>query len=444
MEPSLPSHGRSSRVLSTLLTWAITAINSRSGGPKISMSFSLDRDALRRVGKVMCVYSSRPLVNGAVLVLELLSRLLLLILFLALSLSPKHQIVVIDRVRGALEAHVRSVQRLAQLPAPPEPARRSHLPPDAQILIVGAASVGKSRLALALQRQARRASFGELSIAEAHGETLPDLSGLVDSLALVLIVWEAAQGMPLPQYVEQYTKQLSALHESRRRAVEAPRGRRSASPASPHSPHSAVHAPATAAIAAAGDGAGGSAGLPGGGVGGDGGAPGGASSSASGSASAAASAAAGGDGSLAGSPAIEPPGAPEGRGSRGRRARHSRGEVDDAPTTAGGASVGSEVRVEARPPLRTLVVCNKCDVMPCPMPQMQGLPADQAFIAVSAERGTNVSHLWSMAHPVMAAASHTRRAASGLSPSLSPKSAAERSPTPPYDTSSDATSAATS
>ena len=48
-----------------------------------------------------------------------------------------------------------------------------------------------------------------------------------------------------------------------------------------------------------------------------------------------------------------------------------------------------------------LVVCNKTDLMPCPMPQIQGLRSDQAFIAVSAERGTNLAHLWEMIHPLL-------------------------------------------
>ena len=39
--------------------------------------------------------------------------------------------------------------------------------------------------------------------------------------------------------------------------------------------------------------------------------------------------------------------------------------------------------------------------MPCPMPQIRGLQPAQAFIAVSAERNTNLAHLWAMVHPLL-------------------------------------------
>ncbi len=46
--------------------------------------------------------------------------------------------------------------------------------------------------------------------------------------------------------------------------------------------------------------------------------------------------------------------------------------------------------------LRVLVLCNKTDTMPCPMPQRRGLKPEHAFIAVSALRGTNLGHMWTM------------------------------------------------
>ena len=50
--------------------------------------------------------------------------------------------------------------------------------------------------------------------------------------------------------------------------------------------------------------------------------------------------------------------------------------------------------------LRVLVLCNKTDTMPCPMPQRRGLKPEHAFIAVSALRGTNLGHMWTMVAPL--------------------------------------------
>ena len=47
-----------------------------------------------------------------------------------------------------------------------------------------------------------------LSIAEAHGPRLPELPALGEALELILIVWEASQGTPLPAYVSRFTTQL--------------------------------------------------------------------------------------------------------------------------------------------------------------------------------------------------------------------------------------------
>ena len=63
------------------------------------------------MGKVMCVYSTKPLVHSAALLLELLYRMLLLIIFLALSYSPRHRTVVVERLRVTLESHVNSVRQ---------------------------------------------------------------------------------------------------------------------------------------------------------------------------------------------------------------------------------------------------------------------------------------------------------------------------------------------
>ena len=80
--------------------------------PKIDPNeIVLDKQTLRRVGKVVAIYSTRPLVQGTAFLLELIARLLLLIIFLALSCSPRHRTVVVERVRGTLETHVNAVRR---------------------------------------------------------------------------------------------------------------------------------------------------------------------------------------------------------------------------------------------------------------------------------------------------------------------------------------------
>lgn len=44
--------------------------------------------------------------------------------------------------------------------------------------------------------------------------------------------------------------------------------------------------------------------------------------------------------------------------------------------------------------VQTLILCNKTDVTPCPMPEASSLPSDVLFIAGSAKRGTNMDNLW--------------------------------------------------
>ena len=116
---------RSVAALRAVCSWAISAVNARGGGaiPKIDPNIVIDVSTLKRVGKVVAVYSSRPLVSGAVILLELLARLLLLFIFLALSFSPQRRTVVIEKMQGQLAAHVNAVRRCAQCrslaPLPP-------------------------------------------------------------------------------------------------------------------------------------------------------------------------------------------------------------------------------------------------------------------------------------------------------------------------------------
>ena len=116
MDPSTSdasSGGRSAAALRTIIAWTISAVNSRGDFPKLDPNIVLDNSALRRVGKAVAVYSAKPLVNGAVVLLEIFARIILLLIFLALSFSPSRRTVVVNRMRITLESHVNSVRRCA-------------------------------------------------------------------------------------------------------------------------------------------------------------------------------------------------------------------------------------------------------------------------------------------------------------------------------------------
>lgn len=224
--------------------------------------------------------------------------------------------------------------------------------------------------------------LGDVSIAEAHGPRLPELAALGAGLELVLIVWEAAQGTPLPAYVARYTHQL-------KRQLAAPSGLTVGSKGNPaeldgggsgdSNGRDDICREADAAAIAKGDTPCDTAEeAPGQGV---------------------ASAGPGAGDVLSGGDASP---------ATGRRRFSGRADAIDAVDTV--ASADDELTsplATAAPPAparrapRVLVVCNKCDAMPCPMPQIRGLPQAQAFIAVSAERGTNLAHLWAMVLPVL-------------------------------------------
>lgn len=405
MDPTDPtaSGSRSAAALKAIISWTFAAVNARGEFPKIDPSTVLDSTTLRRVGKVVAVYSAKPLVGGAVVLLELFARLILLLIFLALSFSPPRRTVMVEKMRIKFEAHVNSVRRCAcswlgvldaslarfcsptnirrtprwsapskpcmQTPAPraesssggacvhrlgmlstkPSSPGKSHLPADARLLIVGSSGVGKSSITSALQRYARKSGIEQLPVAEAHGPRLPDLAALGDGLELVLVVWEAGQGTPLPAYAARYAAQIQQQTES---LQSRPRGRGGSEPQ----------------LAEGGDGV--------------------------------------------GAPASE--GASPRGGALRRRANGSKeegraGSSSDEDATASAPSSGGAYRAP-----RMLVVCNKCDMMPCPMPQIRGLAPSQAFIAVSAERGTNLAHLWGMVHPVLSPDARPPRSASPL------------------------------
>ena len=394
--PGAPTHledlsgsgTRSSRVLAAIVTWTISAFKTR--GINIDPNFKLDRTALKRVSRVVCVV---PLVNGAAALLELLSRLILLILFLALSCTPRHRTVMMERMRVTLRMHVQSVRRLSVLAETDDAStrrRKSSLPPEASVLIVGESAVGKSALCDALHRLAKQAGREEaLVVAESHGLSLPPALGAFPQLRLLVIVWEAALGTPLPAYVANYARQLEHRCPPSDCAAAA-----TASASALTSPRTSLWRRGSNAL-----------------------------------------------NRVTGLPAAEPPPLPVGGSTDATSPRDEAEATDEAATRARGsppprrsadsphattgvaapparrqagggqaASAGEGASAAAegvaggppgRPPLRVLVVCNKTDSMPCPMPQIQGLKPETAFIALSALRGTNLAHLWKMVAPLL-------------------------------------------
>ena len=122
-DDALPE-GRSARTLQAIVTWVFAIVGGKAGYPKLDPNVVvLNKGTLRRVGKVMSVYSTRPLINGATVILELLARMVMLILFMALSCTPRSRSTVMERVRLALEARVQHVRRCARCHHPSAPPR---------------------------------------------------------------------------------------------------------------------------------------------------------------------------------------------------------------------------------------------------------------------------------------------------------------------------------
>jgi hypothetical protein len=252
-----------------MVGWLLSLAAAR-GGVTIDpdLVLRLDRDTLMRAFERVVVSLSRPIVSGAAALLEVLSRLVLLLLALVLCAAPNHREAVLQRVRGVLREHVEVAVRLSlrMSPTPRPPPPLAALPAGAlpNILVVGAPGVGKSTLISALRSSAK--DHG-LELAAAEGLPTGRALEAYAKVRLGIVVWEAALDQPLGAYVQRYAEQMQAV-------------------------------------------------------------------------------------------------------------------------------VGN-------PSLNVVVVCNKTDLTPCPIPQLSELRESQPFIAVSAERGTNLRHFWGMVQPTL-------------------------------------------
>jgi hypothetical protein len=71
------------------------------------------------------------------------------------------------------------------------------------------------------------------------------------------------------------------------------------------------------------------------------------------------------------------------------------GQTKGSPQAVGAdATLAIESRVAKTLAARKLVVCNKSDVQPCPLPEVEALEPSTIFLAGSAMRGTNMKELW--------------------------------------------------
>ena len=116
---SAPSQPSAQRVLATALSF-LAAFATRG---YIEPDARFDSAALRRVVELLAGRVSRPVTAGVAALLELASRLLLLLLFYTLSVSPKQRDQIVERVRHRLQKHVQRLQRCVQSSAAMIPAR---------------------------------------------------------------------------------------------------------------------------------------------------------------------------------------------------------------------------------------------------------------------------------------------------------------------------------
>ena len=125
--PAAPA--KKATALAAVLGWLLSLAAARGISIDPDMVLQLDRQSLStlslRVVERLVVTLSRPLVSGAAALMEVLSRVLLLLLALVLCAAPSHREAILQRARSVLRGHVEVAVRCA-LRTPPLPSLPRH------------------------------------------------------------------------------------------------------------------------------------------------------------------------------------------------------------------------------------------------------------------------------------------------------------------------------
>ena len=121
--------------LAAVLGWLLSLAASRGVTIDPDVVLQLNTATLStlslRVVEKLVVSLSRPLVSGAAALMEVLSRVLLLLLALVLCAAPKHREAILQRARSFLRDHVEVAVRCAHQPSLLDPFPLYTAPPPA-------------------------------------------------------------------------------------------------------------------------------------------------------------------------------------------------------------------------------------------------------------------------------------------------------------------------
>ena len=114
--PPLPAQAakrKKATALAAVLGWVLSLAAARGVEIDPDLLLRLDRGTLVRMLERVVITLSRPIVSGAAALMEMLSRVLLLLLALILCAAPSYRDVVLQRVRLVLRERVEVAVRCA-------------------------------------------------------------------------------------------------------------------------------------------------------------------------------------------------------------------------------------------------------------------------------------------------------------------------------------------
>lgn len=191
------------RLLASLLSWLLAAFAAR--GIHIDPDLRLNRATFCRAVEVLGGRLVRPVALRAAALLELLSRVLVLILFAVLSVTPQRRGEIMEYVRSSLSQYAERLRQLGihhSMMKGQEAltlAENEQIRAKPHILVVGDKGVGKSALVRALMERAENLGF---RIAEGLHTSVP--RECYADVRVCVVVWEAALDIDLSRYVRQY------------------------------------------------------------------------------------------------------------------------------------------------------------------------------------------------------------------------------------------------